>query len=60
MRQLAFVLLVLLPIPPLALVAQEAPISEIPYESILDFLKRPPHLYLGESRGRGGEFPFCN
>ncbi len=48
MRRLALVLLLFLPG---LLVAQEQSVPEIPYESVRDFLKLPPHLYLGEAAG---------
>ena len=33
------------------LFAQQAPVPEIPYRSVPDFLKPPPDLYFGEVSG---------
>src|SRR5579863_6127890 len=48
MRHLAFFFLLFV-IPQLLAQAQSAP--EIPYESVPNFLKLPPHQYLGEAAG---------
>src|SRR5258708_17820840 len=41
---------------PSALFAQDHAAPEIPFESIPDFLKLPPNMYLGETAGVAVEF----
>src|ERR1700737_2865000 len=56
MRRLALALMFCLAVTfciavPLGLFAQGQPVPEIPFESVPDFLKLPPNLYLGETAG---------
>jgi DNA-binding beta-propeller fold protein YncE len=50
MRRCAVLLLLSLTGP---LLAQQAPVPQIPYQSVPGFLKLPPDLYLGEAAGVG-------
>jgi DNA-binding beta-propeller fold protein YncE len=50
LKRCALVLIVLMAVP-FALVAQNQAVPEIPFDSVPDFLKLPPNIYLGETAG---------
>src|SRR6267154_801939 len=50
LKRCALVLIVLMAVP-FALAAQDQAAPEIPFDSVPDFLKLPPNIYLGETAG---------